>query len=77
VGITILTGGLEGYLAKVGRLDPWARVSLVIGGFLIAFPGYGQFTWWLSSIVGVGMTALVITMMWIQRKATVKLKTSE
>jgi TRAP transporter 4TM/12TM fusion protein len=78
VGITILTGGLEGYLVKVGRLDPWARVPLVIGGFLIAFPGYGQiFTWWLSSIVGVGITALVITMMWMQRKATVKLKTSE
>jgi len=77
LGITILAGGLEGYLVKVGRLDWWARVLLVIGGFLIAFPGYGQIlTWWMTSIIGVAITALVVAMMRIRKKtASVKLGT--
>ena len=77
VGIAILCGGLEGYLLKLGRLDLWARVLLVIGGFLISFPGYEQITWWMTSIIGAGLTLLVIVLMWIQRKTTVKLITSE
>ena len=69
VGIAILSGGLEGYLVKVGRLDWWARVPLILGGFLIAFPGYGQIlTWWMTSIVGAGITALVIVIMQIRKK---------
>jgi len=77
VGIAILCGGLEGYLMKLGRLALWARVLLVISGFLIAFPGYEQITWWMTSIIGAGLTALVIALMWMQRKATVKLITNE
>jgi len=69
LGIAVLAGGVEGYLVKVGRLDWWARVLLILGGFLIAFPGYGQIlTWWMTSIIGAGITALVIAIMRIRRK---------
>ena len=81
MGIGILTGGLEGYLLKVGRLEMWARVLFVLGGFLVAFPGYEQFPWWLSwwmsSIIGIGLTIVVIAIVWIQKKTPVKLITSE
>ena len=77
LGIAVLAGGVEGYLIKVGRLDRWARVPLILGGFLIAFPGYGQIlTWWMTSIIGAGITALVIVIMQIRKKpASVELIT--
>jgi len=77
VGIVILAGGLEGYLLMVGRLTMWSRPLLLISGFLIAFPGYGQIlTWWMTSIIGAGITALVIAMMRIRGKTmTEKLQT--
>jgi TRAP-type uncharacterized transport system fused permease subunit len=77
VGITVLAGGIEGYLVKVGRLGWWARVLLILGGFLIAFPGYGQIlTWWTTSIIGGGITALVIAIIQIRKKtASIKLGT--
>lgn len=69
VGIWILASGLEGYLLKVGRLSLWSRVLLVVSGFLIAFPGYGQtFTWWMTSIIGAGLTALVIAIIRMRGK---------
>jgi TRAP transporter 4TM/12TM fusion protein len=56
VGIWILGSGLEGYLLKVGRLTLWPRIFLVIGGFLIAFPGWQDFNWWMTSLIGTGVT---------------------
>jgi TRAP transporter 4TM/12TM fusion protein len=70
VGIWILGSGLEGYLMKVGRLTLWPRVLLVIGGFLIAFPGWGSFTWWISTLIGTALTVAVVAMVLIIRKAT-------
>jgi TRAP transporter 4TM/12TM fusion protein len=79
VGIWILASGLEAHLFKVGRLEPWARVLLVVSGFLIAFPGYGQIlTWWMTSIIGAGLTALVIAAISVRKKAVAtKLVTGE
>ena len=53
-GIFILASGLEGYLCRVGVLKNWARIILITGGFLIAFP---QAT---ATITGVLLTAVTI-----------------
>jgi TRAP transporter 4TM/12TM fusion protein len=69
LGIWILASGLEGYLMKVGRLTLWPRVFLVIGGFLIAFPGWQSFNWWMTSLIGSAVTAAVVAVILIRRKA--------
>lgn len=38
VGIVIVGSALEGYLVGVGRLNPFLRIALFVGGGLIAFP---------------------------------------
>jgi TRAP-type uncharacterized transport system fused permease subunit len=63
IGITILAGGLEGYLLLVGRLKMWTRPFLVVGGFLIALPQ------WSTSIIGVGLTAVVLAIIFMRKKA--------
>jgi TRAP transporter 4TM/12TM fusion protein len=62
VGIGILAAGLEGYLLKVGRLDLWARLLLIVGGFLIAFPG------WMTTIIGAIIAAVVIPSVLIRKR---------
>jgi TRAP transporter 4TM/12TM fusion protein len=66
VGIVILTGGLEGYLVKVGRLQLWQRPLLVAAGFMIALPG------WTTSIAGAALAALVIAIILLRRKTAVQ-----
>jgi len=62
LGIWFVASGLEGYLLRVGRLDMWSRPILMIGGFLIAFPG------WMTTIVGAVIAAVVIAFILITRK---------
>jgi len=57
IGIWILASGLEGYLHKVGRLSLWSRPILIIGGFLIALPG------WIETIIGAVITATIIAIL--------------
>jgi TRAP-type uncharacterized transport system fused permease subunit len=71
VGIVILTGGLEGYLLKVGRLRLWQRPLLLAAGFMIALPG------WTTTIGGAALAALVIAIILIRKKAAVQPITSE
>jgi len=40
IGLLILGGALEGYLAGVGRLPFWTRPFLCVGGFMVATPGF-------------------------------------
>jgi len=63
IGITILAGGLEGYLLKVGMLKMWSRPFLVVGGFLIALPQTS------TSIIGVALTAVVLAIIIMRKKA--------
>jgi TRAP-type uncharacterized transport system fused permease subunit len=78
VGIWILCSGLEGYLLKIGRLTLWPRVLLVISGLLIAFPGWGDFNWWMTSLIGAAVTAAVVAVILLRRKvASTKLITGE
>ena len=70
LGIWILASGLEGYLLRVGRLETWSRLLLVIGGFMIALPG------WETSIGGAALAVLVIAIALIRKKtAALKLPT--
>jgi TRAP transporter 4TM/12TM fusion protein len=66
VGIGILTGGLEGYLLKVGRLQLWQRLLLVAAGFMIALPE------WISTIIGAALAALVIAIILLMKKKVVR-----
>ncbi len=54
-GIWLLASGLGGYLVRVGSLNKYERVLLVVGGFLLAFPE------WMSTIAGLLICLLVIT----------------
>ncbi len=38
IGVTLIAGGMEGYLLKAGVLSAWVRPFLVLGGGLMAFP---------------------------------------
>jgi len=62
LGIAIIAGGMEGHLVKVGRIDLWARPFLVIGGLLVAYPG------WIYTGIGAALTLLVIAIIWLRRK---------
>ncbi len=62
VGIWILGSGLEGYLLKVGRLSWWSRPLLVVGGFLIAFPG------WMTTGIGAVLTVVAVALILIRRR---------
>jgi len=56
IGLWLIGGGFEGYLAMVGRLTAWVRPVLIVGGFMIALPGFK------STIIGAVMSACVIGM---------------
>jgi len=66
VGIVFLAAGLEGYLLVVGRLRWWVRPFLIIGGFLIAFPG------WTPTIYGTVLTGLGIGIALLERRVAKK-----
>jgi len=67
LGITIIAGGLEGYLLKVGRLQLWQRPLLVAAGLMLALPE------WTTSVAGAALAALVIAIV-ILRKKTAAVK---
>jgi TRAP transporter 4TM/12TM fusion protein len=71
LGIWILASGLEGYLAKLGRLSLWERPLFIVGGFLIAFPE------WKTTIIGAALTAMVIAITLIRKKNSSTIKASE
>jgi TRAP-type uncharacterized transport system fused permease subunit len=62
LGIVFIAAGCEGYLLKVGKVDLWARVPLVIAGFLIGIPG------WTSTGIGAALAAGVIAVIWLRRE---------
>ena len=65
VGISLLAGGLTGYLVKVGTLELWARPLLVVAGFLIAFPE------WNTTFIGAALALFVIAIIFIKKKGKV------
>ncbi|MFC2003474.1 TRAP transporter permease [Chloroflexota bacterium] len=65
VGITLIAGGLEGYVLRVGIVSLWTRPLLVIAGFLIAFPE------WVTTIIGAALAVVVIANISLARKRAV------
>jgi TRAP transporter 4TM/12TM fusion protein len=62
VGILFIASGLEGYLVRIGRLEMWSRPVLMVGGFLIAFPG------WMTTIIGAAITGALLAYLVIRKK---------
>jgi TRAP transporter 4TM/12TM fusion protein len=62
VGIGFLSSGIEGYLWKVGQINWWVRVLLIIGGFLIAMP-----TGWQTLSIGCGMAIAAMAALLIRK----------
>ncbi|WP_254704193.1 TRAP transporter permease [Sulfitobacter pontiacus] len=58
IGITLLSGGLEGYLLGVGMVRPWLRLPLGIAGFAFSFPGLTT-----TLIAGVA-SAVLVAVIW-------------
>jgi TRAP transporter 4TM/12TM fusion protein len=72
LGIGILAAGMEGYLLKIGRLELWPRLLLVLSGFLIAFPGGVETNiGWITSVGGAALTVLVISILLIRKRTAV------
>jgi TRAP transporter 4TM/12TM fusion protein len=63
VGIGLLSGGIEGYLWWVGKLKPWARAVLIVGGFCIAMP---VFTY--VSIGGALLSGLTVVLLLVSKR---------
>lgn len=58
IGITLLSGALEGYLLGVGMVRPWLRLPLGIAGFAFSFPG-------LKTTIVAGIAcAVLIALVW-------------
>ena len=53
-GIALISGGCEGYLQGVGRVPNWARLPLLLAGFLLSFPTL------LVTIIGLILSAVMI-----------------
>ncbi|MFC1969131.1 TRAP transporter permease [Chloroflexota bacterium] len=62
IGIIFITGGLEGFLLKIGILPNWSRPLLVVSGFLIAVPG------WVTTGIGVAGAVLLVMILRSLRK---------
>lgn len=57
-GITLLSGGLEGYLLGVGIVKPWLRLPLGVAGFAFSFPGL------MTTVIGGIASAVVVALVW-------------
>lgn len=59
LGIALIAAGAEGYLIFVGRVTTWARLPLVIVGFILSLPSL------MWSIIGLAAAALMIFIVWM------------
>jgi TRAP-type uncharacterized transport system fused permease subunit len=68
IGIILIAAGCEGYLLKIGNVRPWARVPLVIAGFLFSLPEM------ITTIIGFVAAAIIIPILWLQKKREVTIR---
>lgn len=59
LGIALVAAGAEGYLIWVGRVQNWARIPLVIAGFLLSFPTVKM------TIIGFVASAAMVAVIWL------------
>ncbi len=62
IGITLIAGGLQGYVIGIGKVVIWQRLFFCIAGILVCFP------LWLTHITGVVLAAIVIIYIFAMRK---------
>jgi len=65
IGIILIAAGCEGYLLKVGPVKNWARIPLVIAGFLFSLPEL------ITTIIGFVAAVVIILALWFQKKREV------
>ncbi|MBB3994442.1 TRAP transporter 4TM/12TM fusion protein [Sulfitobacter undariae] len=64
IGITLLSGGLEGYLLGFGMVKPLLRLPLAAAGFAFSFPGL------MTTAIGGVLSALLVAWVWWDNKDT-------
>lgn len=64
IGITLLSGGLEGYLLGVGHVRPLMRLPLGIAGFAFSFPGL------MTTLIGGIASAVMVAIIWRENHNT-------
>lgn len=57
VGIILIAAGLEGYLIKVGLVNKWLRLPLVLAGFTLGFPA--PITTTIGGAIALALCALI------------------
>lgn len=62
-GIALIAAGSEGYLIWVGHVRPWARIPLVIAGFLLSFPTLK------ITLIGLAASLIMVALVWLQNRA--------
>ncbi|MBN1663939.1 MAG: TRAP transporter fused permease subunit [Deltaproteobacteria bacterium] len=58
-GIALIAAGAEGYLILVGPVQKWARIPLVIAGFLLSFPTV------MWTLIGLAASAVMVLFVWM------------
>lgn len=67
LGIVFICAGSEGYLLGVGRVRAWARLPIVITGFMLSFPAI------ILTIIGLAASAIIVAVIWRQAQQDLKL----
>jgi TRAP transporter 4TM/12TM fusion protein len=67
IGILFISGGIEGYLAFVGRVAIWERILIIIGGFMIALPE------WTTSVIGASLVIITLGVKYLYKKMHTKI----
>lgn len=62
-GTILIASAVEGYLVKVGVLNPLLRITLAIAGILLAYPN------WITSVTGAAIAAFSISMILLRRRS--------
>ncbi len=65
LGIVLISAGCEGYLQGAGIVQNWARLPLVISGFLLSFPTP------YVTIIGFVLSAVLAAMVWMKNRKEV------
>jgi TRAP transporter 4TM/12TM fusion protein len=67
IGVFLIASAVEGYLLLIGKMPIWLRISLFIGGLLLASPG------WITDLIGF-LIAAVSLCLYVLMKATIRRK---
>jgi TRAP-type uncharacterized transport system fused permease subunit len=66
-GIALIAAGAEGYLVFVGPVQKWARIPLMVAGFILSFPTV------MWTLIGLAVSAVMVFLVWMgNRKLPLK-----